>query len=173
MSRELWPFEAPPMCPRPTPGENSIAYPRKKRVEWLARYRFIYLTNSANSRVRSTHLLHTKSPFSRFFFGCRRQKNKNIVVSARGRRTPQALTLRILGCVNARQYDFKSSSLYSQSSLLGTGLRSPFRTSGGRSRPPPRFPGPLPVAAPVRARTERAERTSTSGFARTALDMHA
>ena len=53
--------------------------------------------------------------------------------------------------------------------LLGTGLRSPFRTSGGRSSPPPRFPDPLPAAAPVRARTERAERTSTSGCARTAL----
>ena len=53
--------------------------------------------------------------------------------------------------------------------VLGTGLRSPFRTSGGRSRPPPRFPDPLPAAAPVRARTERAERTSTSGCARTVL----
>ena len=107
------------MCPRPTPGENSIAYTRaKKRVEWLARYRFIYLTNSTNSRVRSTHLSHTKPPFSRFF-GCRRQKNKNIVVSARGRRTPQAPTLRIFGCVNARKYDFKSSSLYSRSSHAG------------------------------------------------------
>ena len=81
---------------------------------WLARYRFIYLTNSTNSRVRSTRLLHTKSPFSRFF-GCRRQKNKNIVVSARGRRTSQAPTLRVWGCVNARKYHYKSSSLYSQS----------------------------------------------------------
>ena len=120
VSRELWPFEAPPMCPRPTPGENSPAYTRKKRVEWLARYRFIYLTNSTNSRVRSTRLLHTKSPFSRFF-GCRRQKNKNIVVSARGRRTSQAPTLRVLGCVNARKYDFKSSSLYSQSNAAVEG----------------------------------------------------
>ena len=51
----------------------------------------------------------------------------------------------------------------------GTGLRSPFRTSGGRSSPPPRFSDPLPAAAPVRARTERAERTSISGCARTAI----
>ena len=53
--------------------------------------------------------------------------------------------------------------------LLGTGLRSPFRTSGGRSRPPPRFPDPLPAAAPVRVRTERAEIYFTSGCARTVL----
>ena len=65
--------------------------------------------------------------------------------------------------------DDDGSSTDGDARLLGTGLRSPFRTSGGRSSPPPRFPDPLPAAAPVRARTERAERTSTSGCARTAL----
>ena len=30
VSRVLWPLEAPPMCPRPTAGENSTAYTRKK-----------------------------------------------------------------------------------------------------------------------------------------------
>jgi len=114
VSRVLWPLEAPPMCPRPTPGVGSTAYTRKKRVEWLARYRFRYLTNFTNSRVRSSHPKHTKSPFSRFFGG-RRQKSENITRSARGRRRPQAPTLRVLGCAIAREYDYKSSSLYAQS----------------------------------------------------------
>ena len=104
----------PLVCTRMPPGRLIIAWRAKKRVEWLALSGLLYLTNSTNSRVRSTHLLHTKSPFSRFF-GCRRQKSENIVVSARGRRTPQAPTLRILGCANARKYDYKSSSLYSRS----------------------------------------------------------
>ena len=73
-----------------------------------------YLTNLTNSRVRSTHPFHTKPPFPRFGGG-RRQKSENIVVSARGRRTPQAPTLRTSGCANARKYDYKSSSLYAQS----------------------------------------------------------
>ena len=85
-----------------------------------------------NSRVRSTHPFHTKSPFSRFGGG-RRQKSENIVVSARGRRRPQAPTLRTLGCAIARKYDYKSSSLYAQSSgprpLLECHLRTlPFLT---------------------------------------------
>ena len=67
-----------------------------------------------NSRVRSTHPFHTKSPFSRFFGG-RRQKSENITVSARGWRRPQAPTLRTSGCANARKCDYKSSSLYAQS----------------------------------------------------------
>ena len=104
----------PLVCTRMPPGRLIIAWRAKKRAEWLALSGLLYLTNWTNSRVRSTHLLHTKSPFSRFF-GCRRQKSENIVVSARGRRTPQAPTLRILGCANARKYDYKSSSLYSQS----------------------------------------------------------
>ena len=90
-----------------------------ERVEWLALSRLRYLTNLTNSRVRSTHPFHTKSPFSRFLGG-RRQKSENIVVSARGRRRPQAPTLRISGCANARKYDYKSSSLYSQSSVVST-----------------------------------------------------
>ena len=83
-----------------------------------------------SSRVRSTHPFHTKSPFSRFF-GCRRQKNKNIVVSARGRRTPQAPTLRVLGCANARKYDYKSSSLYAQSIGLAAATSEPVRIACG------------------------------------------
>ena len=74
VSRVLWPLEAPPMCPRPTPGVGSTAYTRKKRVEWLARYRFRYLTNFTNSRVRSSHPFDTKSPFSRFFKGADAKK---------------------------------------------------------------------------------------------------
>ena len=57
-----------------------------------------------------------KSPFSRFGGG-RRQKSENMVVSARGRRTPQAPALRTSGCANARKYDYKSSSLYAQSTF--------------------------------------------------------
>ena len=105
---------SPLVCTRMPPGRLIIAWRAKKRAEWLALSGLLYLTNSANSRVRSTHLLHRKSPFSRFF-GCRRQKSENIVASARGRRTPQAPTLRIWGCANARKYDYKSSSLYSRS----------------------------------------------------------
>ena len=67
-----------------------------------------------NSRVRSTLLFYTKSPFSHFLGG-RRQKNANIVVCARGRRRPQAPTLRVLGCANAFERNYKSSSLYPQS----------------------------------------------------------
>ena len=126
VSRELWPLEAPPMCPHRPRVALSIACAQKKRAEWLALSGLLYLTNSTNSRVRSTHLLHTKSPFSRFF-GCRRQKSENIVVSARGRRTPQAPTLRILGCANARKYDYKSSSLYSRSIIF---FRACFRRGG-------------------------------------------
>ena len=37
------------------------------------------------------------------------------MLSARGRRRPQAPTLRFFGCANARKGDYKSSSLYSQS----------------------------------------------------------
>ena len=42
-------------------------------------------------------------------------KSENTIVSARGRRRPQAPTSRTSGCANARKYDFKSSSLYGQS----------------------------------------------------------
>jgi hypothetical protein len=133
VSRVLWPLEAPPMCPRPTPGVGSTAYTRKKRVEWLARYRFRYLTNLTNSRVRSSHPFHTKSPFSRFFGG-RRQKSENIMLSARGRRRPQAPTLRFLGCANARKGDYKSSSLYSQST---------WQRTRRRTQPRPRLQSPV------------------------------
>ena len=100
-------------------GRLSIAWRAKNRVEWLALSGLRYLTNWTNSRVRSSDLFHTKSPFSRFF-GCRRQKSENIVVSARGRRTSQAPTLRISGCANARKCDYKLSSLYAQSIVLAT-----------------------------------------------------
>ena len=49
------------------------------------------------------------------FRGGRHQKSDKIVVSARGRRRPQAPTLRTLGCAIARKYDYRSSALYSQS----------------------------------------------------------
>ena len=58
----------PLVCTRMPPGRLIIAWRAKKRVEWLALSRLRYLTNWTNSRVRSTHLLHTKSPFSRFFW---------------------------------------------------------------------------------------------------------
>ena len=105
---------------------------QKKRAEWLALSRLRYLTNLTNSRVRSTHPFHTKSPFSRFGGG-RRQKSENIVVSARGRRRPQAPTLRTLGCAIAREYDYKSSALYSRSKLCCS-HRSPRR----RTNPNPK-----------------------------------
>ena len=105
---------SPLVCTRMPQGRLSIAWRAENRVEWLALSGLRYLTNWTNSRVRSSDLFHTKSPFSRFF-GCRRQKSENIVVSARGRRTSQAPTLRISGCANARKYDCKLSSLYSQS----------------------------------------------------------
>jgi len=108
---------SPLVCTRMPPGRLSIAWRAKNRVEWLALSGLRYLTNWTNSRVRSSDLFHTKSPFSRFF-GCRRQKSENIVVSARGRRTSQAPTLRISGCANARKYDYKLSSLYAQSTTL-------------------------------------------------------
>jgi len=133
------------------PGRLIIAWRAKKRVEWRALSRLRYLTNWTNPRVRSTHLLHTKSPFS-LFFGRRRQKNANIVVSARGRRTPQAPTLRILGCANARKYDYKSSSLYSQSNPCGTPaepLRNPCGTLCGTPAEPLRNPCETP-AEPLR-----------------------
>ena len=102
------------MCPQPPPRRRPHCLTHHERAEWLALTRLRYLTNLTNSRVRSTHPFHTKSPFSRFLGG-RRQKSENIVVSARGRRRPQAPTLRISGCANARKYDYKSGSLYSQS----------------------------------------------------------
>ena len=104
----------PLVCTRMPPGRLSIAWRAKNRVEWLALSGLRYLTNWTNSRVRSSHPFHTKSPFSRFFGG-RRQKSENITLSARGRRRSQAPTLRVLGCAIAREYDYKSSSLYSQS----------------------------------------------------------
>ena len=121
----------PLVCTRMPPGRLIIAWRAKHRVEWLALSGLRYLTNWTNSRVRSSDLFHTKSPFSRFF-GCRRQKSENIVVSARGRRTSQAPTLRVLGCANARKYDYKSSSLYAQSSsrlwfsMVAGNARKPF-----------------------------------------------
>ena len=119
----------PPRC-RP----HCLTHP--KRVEWLALSRLRYLTNLTNSRVRSTHPFHTKSPFSRFGGG-RRQKSENIIVSARGRRRPQAPTLRTSGCANARKYDYKSNSLYAQSNGVGGFVfdSSSFTTNSSSSSP--------------------------------------
>ena len=99
----------PSYVPATPPRCRPHCLTHHERVEWLALSRLRYLTNLTNSRVRSTHPFHTKSPFSRFGGG-RRQKSENIIVSARGRRRPQAPTLRISGCANARKYDYKSSS---------------------------------------------------------------
>ena len=60
-----------------------------------------------------------------FFVGCRRQKSENMDVSARGRRTPQAPTSRVWGCANARKYDYKSSSLYAQSTQAANEIPVP------------------------------------------------
>ena len=74
------------------------------------------VSNELNELASSQYApFSNKTALSSFWGGGRRQKNESIVVSARGRRTPQAPTLRISGCANARKYDYKSSSLYSQS----------------------------------------------------------
>ena len=68
MSRELWPFEAPPMCPRPTPGENSIAYTRKK-TRRVAGSLPLYISNELDELTSSQYapFTHKIALFSFFW----------------------------------------------------------------------------------------------------------
>ena len=80
-------------------------------------------TEKTLNELASSQHARKKRKIAPFLFLRAHQKSKNIIVSARGRRRPQAPTLRTLGCAIAQKYDSKSSALYSRSTLDGRDLR--------------------------------------------------